>query len=87
MNHDQYSRRDWIKIAGLVAASGAVGVSGSRFARAADAEKLRITTAGYEYDRVEALTEQPRGIASNLFLRKLELEGPVGIAHTRLRSA
>jgi len=58
VNHNQYNRRDWIKIAGLVAAGGALGVSGSRLARAAaDAGKFKITTAGYKYDRVDALID------------------------------
>ena len=54
---NQYTRRDWMKIGGLAAVGGALGVSGTRLVRAAEARQLEVTTAGYRYDRVEALVD------------------------------
>lgn len=56
-NDNQFNRREWIKIAGLATAGGALGVPGTRPSRAADTGKLKINIAGYKLDRVEALID------------------------------
>ena len=57
LNEPNLSRRDLMKIMGTAAAGGAMGVLGGRPARAADSGKLKITLAGYDYDRVDALID------------------------------
>ena len=51
------SRRDLMKVMVTAAASGALGVLGARPAHATDTRKLKITLAGYQYDRVDALVD------------------------------
>jgi 4,5-dihydroxyphthalate decarboxylase len=51
------NRRDLLKAAGLIAAGGALGIPGLRQTHASPADKLKITIAGYDFDRVAALSD------------------------------
>ena len=62
MKEFKTSRRDLIKTSVAGAAVGALGVLPGRVAQAAEAEKLQIKIAGYDYDRVRAIMDGQVGI-------------------------
>ncbi len=62
MKEYKTNRRNFIKTSVSVAAVGALGVLSGRVGKAAEAEKLPIKVAGYDYDRVRAITDGQVGM-------------------------
>ena len=57
MEECNINRRNFIKASVAGAAVGALGVLPGRVSHAAEAEKLQIKIAGYDYDRVRAIMD------------------------------
>jgi len=62
MKRYETNRRNFIKASIAGAAVGALGVLPGRVAQVAEAKKLRIKIAGYDYDRVRAIMDGQVGI-------------------------